>query len=83
MPAREVSPAAPAPRRGGGEEVLALKDCREIRKETTLTPPALIDALCGGEPLPWVCIEAAFAEELRETARKLNCGHLLRFVERE
>jgi len=78
MPVRAVGPAAPAPPRGGEEEVLALKDCHEIRKEVVLTPPALIDALCNGEPLPWIYAEAAFVEELREVARLLNRGHLIR-----
>ena len=83
MSVREVGPAVPAPRRGGEEEMLSFKDCREIRKEVVLTPPALIDALCNGGPTVWVCLEAAFVEELREIARMLNRGHLLRFTECE
>ncbi len=52
-------------------------------KEVVLTPPALIDALCNGGPTVWVCLEAAFVEELRGIARVLNRNHLLRFTECE
>ncbi len=83
MGGHAVGPAAGRARRGGEEEVLALKDCREIRKEAVSTPPALIDALCNGEPMRWVCIEAPFVEELRKIAHMLNRGHLLRFIECE
>jgi len=53
--------------------------CQKVRKETSLTPPFIIDALCEGEPI-WVCIEAIYVEEVLEIARTLNRGHLLRFV---
>jgi predicted DNA-binding ribbon-helix-helix protein len=83
MPVREVGPAVPAPRRGVEEEMLSFKDCHEISEGGVLTPPALIDALYNGEPTAWVCLEAAFVEELREIARVLNRGHLMRFTECE
>ena len=83
MSVREVGPAVPAPRRGGEEEMLSFKDCHEIRKKVVLTPPVLIDALCNGEPTAWVCLEAAFVEELYEIAQNLNRKHLMRFIECE
>ncbi|MFZ8838214.1 MAG: hypothetical protein ACO2PM_04645 [Pyrobaculum sp.] len=54
--------------------------CEKIRRETSLIPPAFIDALCNGESLPWICLEALFVDELRSVARALGRGHLLRFV---
>jgi hypothetical protein len=54
--------------------------CEKIRREAVLTPPAIIDALCEGVPTPWICIKAIFVEELRELARKLDRGYLLRFT---
>jgi len=83
MPVREVGPAVPAPRRGVEEEMLSFKDCHEIRKKVVLTPPALIDALCNGEPTVWICLKSTFAEELRDVAHALNRGDLLRFTECE
>jgi len=83
MSVREVGPAVPAPRRGVEEEMLSFKDCLDIRKKVVLTPPALVDALCNGEPTVWVCLEATFVEELRDIARALNRGDLLKFIECE
>jgi hypothetical protein len=55
--------------------------CEKIRREALLTPPALLDALCNNEPLPWICLDALFVDELRSVARALGRGHLLRFAE--
>ncbi len=45
----------------------------------TITPPALIDRLCEGVPLPFVCRDAIFAEELIEVAKKLGRAHHVTF----
>ncbi len=52
--------------------------CEKARKEASLTPPSIINALCEGKPV-WVCTEAIYVEEVQKLARKLNCDHLLRF----
>jgi hypothetical protein len=53
--------------------------CEKIRKEASLTPPAVIDDLCEGVPTRWICFKAAYAEEVLEIARMLGRSHLLRF----
>jgi hypothetical protein len=50
--------------------------CERIKKEASLTPPGIVDALCEGG-LVYVCNKAIFVEELREFARMLRRDHLL------
>jgi len=75
---RTVPPApAPAPQQEADADLKAL--CEKIRREVTLTPPSVIDALCEGAPTRWIGLKAVYLEEVQELARKLNRGHLLRF----
>jgi len=83
MTTDKVAPPAPAPPPQQKTDADLNILCEKIRRGASLTPPALIDALCDGMPLPWVCVEAVFVEELREIARILNRGHLLKFVKCE
>jgi hypothetical protein len=48
--------------------------------EVHLTPPALVERLCNGEPLPPVCREAIFTEELLELAEALGRKHLVTLI---
>jgi len=72
-----VAPLAPPPQQKTDAD---LNICEKIRREASLTPSALIDALCNNESLPWICLEALFVDELRSIARMLGRGHLLRLV---
>jgi hypothetical protein len=53
--------------------------CEKIRKELSLTPPGVIDALCEGVPTRLICVEATFVKEALEVARMLGRAHLLNF----
>jgi hypothetical protein len=79
MTAIKVTPPAPAPapQRKADAELKTL--CEKIRKETSLTPPAVIDALCEGIHTRPICTKAVYVEEVLEIARTLNRGHLLNF----
>ncbi len=56
-----------------------LNICEKIRKETSLTPPAVVDDLCEGVPTRLICSKAVYVEEVLEIARMLGRSHLLRF----
>ncbi len=80
MRARTIHSAARRTRRTSKVKTRDFKAlCIEIIKEVRLTPPALIDRLCEGVPLPLVCRDAIFAEELIEVAKKLGRAHLVTF----
>jgi hypothetical protein len=68
---------APAPQQRNDAELKTL--CEKIRREASLTPPAVIDDLCNGVPTRWICSEAIFVEEVLEIANMLWRSHLLRF----
>jgi hypothetical protein len=53
--------------------------CKKVRREASLTPPAVIDDLCNGVPTEWICIKASYVAEVLEIARILQRGELLRF----
>jgi hypothetical protein len=75
---RVAPPApAPAPQHRADAELKTL--CEKIRKETVLTPPAVIDDLCEGVPTRLIYSKAVYVEELLEIARILGRSHLLRF----
>jgi hypothetical protein len=57
-----------------------LNICEKIRRGASLTPPALIDALCEDVPTRPICLKAAYVKEVQELASMLNRGHLLRFT---
>jgi hypothetical protein len=79
MTTNKVTPPAPAPPPQQKHDVDLRILCEKLRKEAVLTPPGVIDKLCAGEPLPEVCKEAAFVDELKEFAALLNRSHLLTF----
>ncbi|MFZ8840569.1 MAG: hypothetical protein ACO2PM_16955 [Pyrobaculum sp.] len=75
---RVASPApAPAPQRKTDAELKVL--CEKIRKEVSLTPPGVIDALCEGRPIYDLCPRVVYIEEALELARRLGRAHLLNF----
>jgi hypothetical protein len=77
---RVASPApAPAPQRKTDAELKTL--CEKIRREVSLTPPAVIDALCEGVPTRLICTKAVYVEEVLTIARMLGRSHLLVFRE--
>jgi hypothetical protein len=80
MNADKVAPPAPAPppQQNADADLKAL--CEKIRREVSLTPPAVIDALCEGVPTRPICLKAAYVKEVLELASMLNRGHLLRFT---
>jgi len=53
--------------------------CNEIRQKAVLTPPGVIDDLCEGVSIRWICLKASYIEEVLELARMLNREDLLRF----
>jgi len=53
--------------------------CEKIRKEASLTPPGILEALCEGKPVYIRCSKAVFVEEVLELARMLERTHLLNF----
>jgi len=69
------NPPAAAPH---GEEKDAFKTLCNF--EVHLTPPALVERLCNGEPLPEICREAIYAEELLELAEALGRKHLVTLI---
>jgi hypothetical protein len=79
MTTDKVAPPALAPPPQQQTDVDLRILCEKIRKEVVLTPPAIIDALCEGEPTQWICHRAIYVEEVLEVARILNRGHLLNF----
>jgi hypothetical protein len=83
MTTDKVAPPAPAPPPQQKTDADLNTLCEKIRREASLTPPAHIDALCNNEPLPWICLEALFVDELRSIAHMLGRSHLLRLVKCE
>jgi hypothetical protein len=72
-----ASPApAPPPHQKNNAD---LNVCEEVRRRAVLTPPGIIDALCEGRQVYWVCSKAVFAEEALELARMLGRAYLLNF----
>jgi len=76
MTADKVAPPAPAPSPQQKTDA-DLNICEKIKKEASLTPPSIIDALCEGAPV-WICLRAIYVEEAQEVARVLNRSYLLR-----
>jgi hypothetical protein len=73
-------PAGRRPPADGSLEQLNITDCKAIESAVRLTPLALIDKLCKGQPLPPINSDAIFVEELLEIARKLGRMHLVIIV---
>jgi len=80
MNADKVVPPAPAPPPQQKTDANLKILCEKIRREASLIPPSIIDALCNGEPTQWLCLKAMYVEKVEEVARMLNRGHLLRFT---
>jgi hypothetical protein len=76
-----VSATTPAPQQNNFDDLKNL--CEKIKREVTLTPPSIVEALCKGVPTRRICLEATFAEEVLEIARMLGRSHLLRFEDCE
>jgi len=75
---RATLPApAPPPQQNANADLKAL--CEKIRREVSLTPPGVIDALCEGVPTRLICLKATYIKEVQEVARMLNREDLLRF----
>jgi hypothetical protein len=75
--------APPAGRRPPAKDSpadLNIINCKAIESAVRLTPPALIDKHCKGQPLPPIDSNAIFVEELLEIARKLGRMHLVTIV---
>jgi hypothetical protein len=68
------------PPKGYSNRHLRFADCKAIESAVWLTPPALVDKLCKGQPLPPIDSAAIFVEELLEIARKLGRMHLVTIV---
>ena len=68
---------APPPQQNANADLKAL--CEKIRREVSLTPPGVIDDLCDGVPVRWICLKANYRKEVEELARMLNLEDLLRF----
>lgn len=79
MNADKATPPAPAPppQQNANADLKAL--CNEIRQKAVLTPPGVIDDLCDGAPVRWVCLQANYREEVEELASLLDRKGLLRF----
>jgi hypothetical protein len=83
---QRVSADMPAPHAGrwppskSSPADLNIIDCKAIESAVRLTPPALIDKLCKGQPLPPIDSDAIFVEELLEIARKLGRMHLVTII---
>ena len=72
-----ASAPAPAPQWKTYAELKTL--CKNLKKEASLTPPGVIDALCEGVPTRSICPKAVYVEELLELASVLGRTHLLNF----
>ncbi len=79
MTADKVAPPAPAPAPQWKTDAELKTLCENLRKEVSLTPPGVIDALCEGRPIYGLCPKAVYVEEALELARKLGRAHLLNF----
>jgi hypothetical protein len=80
MTAANVIPPAPAPApQWKTDAELKIFLCEKIRKEVSLTPPGVIDALCEDRPIYGLCPKAVYVEEALELARMLGRAHLLNF----
>ena len=72
-----IEASAPSPPTKNGAELKIL--CEKIRREASLTPPGVIDALCEGKPIFDLCPKAVYAEEVLEVARMLGRAPLVNF----
>jgi hypothetical protein len=79
MTTDKVVPPAPAPAPQWKTDAELKTLCEKIRKEASLTPPAVIDALCEGVPMRPICTKAVYVEKVLEIARMLGRAHLLNF----
>jgi len=79
--AQSTPPAGRWPPISNKSEDLNFIDCKEIENTVRLVPPALIDKLCKGQPLPPINGDAIFVEELLEIARKLRRMYLVTIIE--
>ena len=75
-----AAPTAPAPSPRQKEFTDLKTLCAKIRKEASLVPPSVVDALCEGVSPRWICLEATYVKEVEEIARLLNREHLLVFT---
>jgi len=80
MTTDKVAPPAPAPPPQQKTDADLKILCEKIRREASLTPPSIIDALCEDMPTRPICLKAAYVEEVLEIASMLNRSHLLRFT---
>jgi len=79
MTTDKVAPPAPAPPPQQKTDADLKILCEKIRRETSLTPPSIVNALCEDMPTRPICIKAVYVEEVLEIANILNRSHLLRF----
>jgi len=79
MTTGRVAPPAPAPAPQWKTDAELKTLCENLRKEASLTPPGVIDALCEGRPTYGLCPKAVYVEEVLEIARMLGRVHLLNF----
>ncbi len=79
MTAGKVASPAPAPPPTTKTDADLNILCEKIRKEASLTPPGIVDALCEDKRVYVRCNKAIFMEELREFAHMIGRNHLLLF----